>query len=614
MVQSKFIKLDINVLLEYVYDDSNLISENYLVLNNLQDSAYQYIAAPTSGTLNTEANSLFLLDAASNKYGVVDPTNYNFLQLQNYAAGQPIRHDKLIFHFPISYTFEQFIGMQVNVYAFDYNNQNTYDLSNYFFDKTDINTFNDMSLSAPPILFQEKLWGKYIEVDIPSVYALSLQRTNGLATPNSINYNLTNGVGLSLNSPIFINFRFLQGSQTINGVMTYIATTPYKISMPITPDFESLAVNINESTQGDFFEINGIYNGNIAEFNSFINNSFAAGKRYYVQYVVTLFEENIEGNSQTYTIIDNFDQVIEMRPIIKFSTTTAVIDVVMNIINQVDNSQITRRASYGMLVDQLSKYSLYLSSINVSGFNTPKVYNVKNIINGSGLGIGNGNGGGGIGNNIQIQQVRVPYPIMTDISNVVAKSDNVVIGKTIYYGVGNLQLLIMPFDNIINITIAASIENNKVTPFDLSSVASVALVFQNLQLSVSCDLYNDSGEVNLSHGFLIFKVSQSQIANVRTIFTSGINVFYITSTSTDGNTSVVYSGTYVMYDSQSNINSLNQQASTNQANLASGQPTIIDDSALPKETAIVTRVQTFNQQAVTTPATKTVTTPNTKTG
>lgn len=584
MVQSKFIKVDKDVLLEYIYDDTNLISEDYKILHNLQDSSYQYIANNTSGTKNIQDNQLFLLDIVNNKWGKVDTDTYNFLQIQDYAAGAPVRHDKIKFHFPINYTFGEHIGMQVKVYAFDYNNENTYELSNYYFDIKDVDTFNDLGFSAPPLMFQEKLWGKFIELAIPSAYTISLQRISGVTTANSINYNLTNGVGLSQTSPIFIEFRFIEAKQTINSITTYVTNTPKNISVPIIPEFETLAVTIEESTQGDFFEIYGTFNGNIAEFKKFIDDSFLAGKRYYVEYVITIFEENIKGKTKVYKVIDNFNQKIEERPIIKFSTTTAVIEVEMRIIDQVDNSQILRTAAYGMLANQLSKYSANLSRINILATKTPKIYNIKNIINGDIdpsllASLKNGNG-------VQLQQVRVPYPIMIDKSNVVAKSDNVTVNKTIYYGIGKLQLLIMPFDNIVSITIASNIENNKITPMDLSSVAEIKLVFQNIQLSVECLIYNEHGEVDLSQGLLVFKIFKKQIADIRRIFDSTINTFYITTTF-DNNTSVIYSGTFLMFDSNSNVNNLNNQ-SANQPSTDDTSTATLDPSQL-QETAIVTR-------------------------
>ena len=54
--------------------------------------------------------------------------------------------------------------------------------------------------------------------------------------------------------------------------------------VPQTPEFEKLGVKIEESTQGDFFLIYGTYNGNIAEYENFIDESYYAGNRYYAEF------------------------------------------------------------------------------------------------------------------------------------------------------------------------------------------------------------------------------------------------------------------------------------------------------------------------------------------
>jgi len=45
---SKFVKLDKDVLLEYIYDDGNLISESYDILVDSRDRRQSYIAGSSS--------------------------------------------------------------------------------------------------------------------------------------------------------------------------------------------------------------------------------------------------------------------------------------------------------------------------------------------------------------------------------------------------------------------------------------------------------------------------------------------------------------------------------------------------------------------------------------
>jgi len=600
---SKFVKIHKDVLLEYIYNDGNLIGEAYDILVNSRDQTYSYIANDSSGTNNTVGNQLFKIDQIANKYGKVNPDYYSFLQLKNYGSSIPVRHDTIKIHLPINYTFGEYLGFYIKVYAFDYQNRETYDLSNFYFDMTDVNQQYLLNFSSPPLLFQEKLWGKNIQIEIPAVSEVAAQRVNNRPKDNSINANLTNGTGLSLTAPVFIEYQFITSIQTVNGVTTYLTTPKTVITVPQSPEFEKLGVVIKESTQGDFFEIYGTYNDSIGEFNQFINNSVELGNRYYVQYTITMYEQNIRGKSSTFTVTDNFNETIEFRPIIKYSTTTAIIDVEMRLIDAVDESYIIRNASYGMLQDQVSKYSLSLMKINLKNAHKPKIYNIKNSIdpslvgsaNALGLGTKNTSGGsnanagiGGAGN-VVIETVNVPFPVLIDRANIVAKSDNVRFNNKTFYGIGKMQIMIFPFDNIIHFIIATG-DPNKPNYLDMTNMGQIKLVIKNDQVTTEFPLYTETGEVNLAIGQVIFKVSKNKFTDIKRIYESGITVFYITSTS-QGVTTVVYSGLYKIYDSLSNINNLNSDvnATQAQAQAAAAQPGIIRDNSIAAATAIVTR-------------------------
>lgn len=596
---SKYVKVHKDILLEYIYNDGNLIGEAYDVLVNTRDQKYSYIATDSSGTGNILSNQLFKLDQISNKFGKVNPDYYSFLQLKNYGSSILVRHDTIKVHLPINYTFGEYLGFYVRVYSFDYLNRETYDLSNFYFDMTDVNQSYLLNYSSPPLLFQEKLWGKNIQIEIPAASEVAAQRVDNRPKDNSINSNLTNGMGLSLTAPIFIEYQFITAIQTINGITTYTTTPKTVVTVPQTPEFEKLGVVVQESTQGDFFEIYGVYNDSLGEFNKFINDSVQLGNRYYVQYNITMYEQNIRGKTSTFTVTDNFNETIEYRPIIKYSTTTAILDVEMRLIDAVDDSYIIRKASYGMLQDQVSKYSLLMMKINLKNAHKPKIYNIKSSIdpslvgNANSLGMGtkntsgNGNGAGFGTGNVVIETVKVPFPVLIDRFNIVAKSDNVRFNAKTFYGIGKLQILIFPFDNIINFVLATG-DNNTPKYMDLTNMGEIKMVIKNDQLLTEFPLYTDTGEVNLAIGQLVFKVSKNKFNDIKRIYESGLTVFYITSTS-QGITTVIYTGLYKVYDSLTNVNSLNIDAAATQAAL-SGQPNIIKDNSIASSaTAIVTR-------------------------
>lgn len=607
---SKYIKLDKNVLLEYVYNDGNLIGEKYKILVDSRTKNKSYIATDTSGTGNNQINQLFNLDLVSSKYGKVDTDYYSYLQYSDYSSGTPVRHDTLTFHIPTNWTFGEHLGFYIRVYTHDSNNQNTFDLSNFYFDMTNIDQQKLLSYTTPPLLFQEKLWGKAISIEIPAVSEVASQLANGGAKVNSLNYNLTDGVGLSSTSPIFIDFFFVSGIQIVNNVTTFTLGQKLTTTVPQTPEFERLGLTVQHSPNGDFFEIFGTYNSNITEFNKFINDSIRIGHKYYVQYDITIYEQNVRGKTTTMTFINNFNESLEYRPIIKNSTTTAIIDVEMRLIDSVDDSYILRRASYGMLQDEVSKYSTNLMKINLANAIKPKIYNIKNNIDasllgktnsmgkstfptgktGTGFKVGIATNKGSAQNNgslidpnapqTTIETIKVPYPVLIEKFNVIGKSDNELISKNLFYGNGKMQIQLYPFDNIVKFIIATG-DNTTPNYLDMSGLGEIKLVFKNDLSTVDFPLMFEAPDNDLKMGQVVFKVTQSKFQLVKKIFTSGVNLFYITATN-QSTTTLVYTGLFQIFDTTSNVTNLNQVA-------GGAQPSINTDPSLPKETAVVTK-------------------------
>lgn len=634
---SKYVKLDKDILLEYIYNDGNMISDQYKILVDSRDNKRSYIAGDLSSTGNTnikgQENQLFRLDQVSGRYGIVNPDYYSYLQYKEFGASIPVRHDTIKIHIPINWTFGEHLGFYIRVYTMDETNTNPFEISNFYFDMTSVSQQYLLNYSSPPLMFQEKLWGKTIQIDVPAVNEVAAQKTNELPKENSINYNLTNGIGLSITAPIFVDFYFIDGIQKINGITSYILASKVTTTIPQAPEFERLALVVKHSTDGDFFEIYGTYNDNIAEFKKFIDDSVKMGHRYYVQYNITTYEQNIRGKMTSVTVHDGFNETIEYRPIIKFSTTTAIIDVEMRLIDSVDDSYILRRASYGMLQDEVSKYSTNMLKINLVNASKPKIYNVKNAIDASLLGVtnamgrttkprgrinqkassgagfnvgiavnkgdfGSGNefgagvganggagfggaGNGGAGNGqIKIETIKVPYPVLINSANIIGKSDNAIFNNNTFYGNAKMQIKIYPYDNILKFIIASG-DSLKPDYLDMTGLGEIKLAFRNDKTTEEFSLLIESTDINLKLGQVVFKIPQSKVISVKRIYESGVNLFYIIA-SNQNNVSVVYTGLFQIFDNLTNVSTLNKDSAT-------GNSSINQDPKLPKETAVVTR-------------------------
>jgi hypothetical protein len=601
---SKFVKLDKDVLLEYIYDDGNLLSESYDVLVDSRDRSQSFISGSSSVSGNTMGNQLFKIDTITQKYAKINPSYYSFLQLREYSAGTPTRFDTIKVHVPINWTFGEYLGFYIKIYGFDVSNQRTFDVSNFYFDMTDVSQQYLLNFTSPPLLFQEKLWGKNITIQIPALSDIASQKNGNVPKENSINANLTNGSGMSSTSPVFIDFHFINNIQTINGITSYLLASKVTTTVPQTPEFERLGLVVAHSINGDFFEIYGTYNETIAGFSQFIDESYNIGHRYYVQYNITMYEQNIRGKTTTVTVHENFNETIDYRPIIKYSTTTAIVDVEMRLIDSVDDSYIIRRASYGMLQDEVSKYSLNLTKINLNNANKPKIYNIKSNIDPSLVGLSNSMGRITLQNSatkgktgrvtqtsnkpiIQIETVKVPFPLLIDRSNIVGKSDNASFNNTLFYGSGKITITLYPFDNIVTFYLANG-DANKPDYLNLSTYGDIKMVFKTDSKYFEFPLYLESGAIDLSIGQIAFKVDQNKYPEIKKIYESGVNLFYITSY-VQNITSVVYTGLYKIHDNLANVAGLNQASNAN--------PTIIKDPNLPRETATVTRTVISTESA-----------------
>ena len=506
MYESKFIRLNENLLLEWVFDDDNIKQENYQVLNNLQTGIRSFMS--TQG-LNTIDNTLFPIDPIIKKYALVDTGKYNFLKLENYSTSLT-KYDKLRLHLPVNYSFydNNYIGYYLRVYTYNYDNSKQINLSNFFYNETELNSYKLLTLNEE-FIYDNIIWGKYITFDIPSIDTVSKQRTNtNDLIPNSINANLTRDNGVSPTSK--------------------------------TPDYQDLGVNIREATDGDYFEIFGTYNGQLEEIDNYMSDLIAKGRKPRLEFVVSLFEENILQYSKTFVVTDNFSQILIDRPVIRFSNTTAMIQVTMNIIDSVDNSQSSRIASYG-LTSELFKYGKKLSRINLDNAFKPKIYNLKTSNNVNNITTEN-----------QIPDInitKVNYPVITDRVKILVSSSQS--QNSDYKPMGLAELILNPFDNFIKFLIASDIDGDgNATPMNLSDLlqnSKLNLIFKSDTDFLEKEIFQETDQNDFNHGIIVYKIEEDDITTIKKISTNNKD-FYLTIKAINNTRTMLYSGKFVTFD------------------------------------------------------------------
>lgn len=545
---SKFIKLNTNVLMEWTFDNEHYITENYKVITNLNENKKRSFLSTSNN--NNITNNLFQLDPVLRKYTQVSPSKYNFLQEQDYNTS-PIPYDIVKIYLPTSYNFvfDGYVGLYLKIFTYGFYNLNIYELSNIFFDATST-TSSGLTNLAIPFIYDEQEWGKYYQFEITSIDYVSNQRyvsqTGNTVWENSINYNLTNGEGLSQNSPIFVDFQYLNAKEVVLGNTYYYASDTYRTSFAKSPEYNTLAVVIEESTEGDFFEIYGTYGESNENLDNFIREVENKGRRVRIEYDIYLYEENIQTNMQTVVLTggvnDDFTKKILYRPILTFTNTTAAIRVEMRVIDLVDMSTISRYTSIG-LDNNVQKYGKKLLSLNISNLNNLKIYNAKpdEIVLGKDYFSGN----------LMTEIIKVNSPQLVEVGKIIVNSPTSTVD---YKGMGLLNIVITPFDNIIQFRMAKIPETNsglanQLEQYDLSNVlnnSELLLTFKSDTESIEKSIYREADN-DYQHGIVNFKIVENDIDVLKKIYDKGYTNFYLTILSNKVKT-LLYSGTFSFFE------------------------------------------------------------------
>lgn len=586
---SKYINIDENILIEYIHDDSNLIGEPYNILYNTQTGLKCFVSSDEvrpslrgmKKTNNDLYNQLYLINYVQNKFAQIPlsilPNNVDndlapFLQLRNFATSIPIRYDKIKVHIPVDYVFEGKKGFYLRIYTLSFDNNTQVELSNFYFDITDVEKSFQLDYSSPILYINSRQWGKYVELQIPSVTKISDQRIRNIPRANSINFNLSPaGTGLSKTAPVFMDFHYIERINNVNGKRFFDLSPKKTVVVPQTPDFEKLGVIIEESQQGDFFLIYGTYNGTLGDFENFIEDQYYEGNRYYVEYLVEIFERNVLVKSTTFIVKEEFGEEIEYRPILKFTTTTAVIDVTMRLVNFVDGTSIQRKASYGLLqgggakmgsepnerlktangsggAGDISKYARYLRKINLQKAKKQDVFYIKSSQMASAE--TNTNNAKAV-----LNFRKIPF-ILFSMNYYLLDSDLNFRSGGINYQANNRSLVyITPFDNFIKVKIIQTNYFQELV-YNLETLQNIRFTIRSDQKNLNFELYKDSPDNVYSEGRLVFKVPQEKYSEIKAIYQSGFNNFYINGVDSSGVKKVIYTSFFMPWDCPDNLNKL----------------------------------------------------------
>lgn len=572
-------KLHRDILLEYTYDDKLYSTEPYKILVDDRNKSRSYVAIDSSPSNNFLSQQIFPIDLVKNTWGYVNPQQYSFLKTYDYTGGSYL-YDRIKIYFPVNYNFGEYLGFHLKGYIYDYPQKKLVTLTNYHYQRNS----NSTVVEKPALFYENRLWSNSLSIDIPAPRFVAAMRENGLAESMSLNEILTDGPGLSLVAPLIFDFQFITSVKTIGKSTTLTLNDPFIIQIPQSPMLEELDLYIQDSPEGDFFEIFPRWNQSFEDFVNYINNSKFIGKVYQLEYIVTIFEQNIKGKTINFFQEDNFDEKMEYRPILKYSSSLATIDVELRMIDVVSGELITRRSQYGLKPEQISKYSLNIKKTKIRGAFKAKIYSKANFESSQiDTGISK--------RSIVPTDIKVMTPSLVDNSNIQAFSKNALnINRPRkidnYFNPGELKLLLQPFDNVFKFILVKR-NGDSLKMLDLTGCKELKLVFKSETKVIDFPLYPDSTN-DLSQGMCSFKVGQNKYVELKKLYQQDNSIFYITTTS-EGVQSVLYPGLFIPSDllktNPSQVENLNKLG----VNGINDDGRIIDDPATRQETAIVTR-------------------------
>jgi hypothetical protein len=122
----------------------------------------------------------------------------------------------------------------------------------------------------------------------------------------------------------------------------------------------------------------------------------------------------------------------------------------------------------------------------------------------------------------------------------------------------------------------------------MSNMGEISFVIKNDSLKFETGLFQESTSIDLTRGQVVFKVPETSMKDIKRIYDSGQNLFYITS-KLNSQTTSIYAGLFGIFDNKDNVDNINQQQAEIERDVLSAEKaeTLIDTYS--QNTAIVYR-------------------------
>jgi hypothetical protein len=400
---SKYLQLNPQILLEYIYQDpsapnvidTDLNGARVMILNDTYTGTNFLFSEdnPYVPTGNYRTYSSIPLNSARTRYAYLTtnmPLNYldydtNLPDVASLLAQlttppnipvEALQYDTIRLHLVSGYSFSS----QGDGFIFDVQFTDKQGRKQTLASITYLNTDSYEIINPDEFVVGERLYTKYIELKIPAVSYLNDVTISNPSVATTLSYLLTSGAGVAPNTMIDFNLKTITSTETINGYKFFLTGEEKSASINRTDEYSGLAAAIEESTNGDYFELYGTYNGDIYE-DFIVQLDQLPNTKLVVFHDVRVVEQVgasfITTSENSFLQTEDFGVPYRFRPIVMNSATATSyrIEYTLRIFNTFDNSQIIRQAQY-MSFD-VKKYGRRIRKINLGVEpNVAKIYNV----------------------------------------------------------------------------------------------------------------------------------------------------------------------------------------------------------------------------------------------
>lgn len=428
---SRFLQLDSTILLEYIINDNDILSDNinsniyeisdfnptiYEIKTDYNKSEKLYIQLDDKHDTNNSLNHTVVpIDNVNGRWFIPNDTKYitkycNDLSDTIKTPSLNVPFDTIKLHIINGYSFKDIYGILIQVKV--KNNNNEYSrFANWLYRRSDINYVYERA-----IILESKIYDKYLELKIPSYKFLSsvqnlsdnnlsLLGETGLDIANSKNINNIE-ITYSIISNDTIEYVYNDDFNKSHIGYSFLLDNQIKVEIPYNSEADRFNSYIAESNSGNYIDFCGtwdnkpitkntvdafntrikLYTANNYNTDEYYNDMGAESQNKWVinHEIITYFYKDNKwilmpqyyNIQQTFTDNEvNRQNVFNFKPIINNNLDANNIDYITieytaRLINRYDGTQIVRKSA-------LTTYNIYRYVENIVKLNTKTISNYK---------------------------------------------------------------------------------------------------------------------------------------------------------------------------------------------------------------------------------------------